>query len=248
MLDDSRRHRVFDRENVRTTWRGGNVWRDDNLAEVNVTEKTPPPKEAVGKSSTDGRYIQIPLPNHALFTVFNGRGGSFTAEYASRNLLRVLTRSSTFCEYAEKCNAREEYLKGLKEKSDDESTPKAEGSTEEGESKKQKSESDFGFGRAEYDHELMTLLEHSLRDAFVDLDAEILREVQGEEVPDANSAYGAGYDLSWHSLGGCLGHLQGRGYEGGVQGVGALARCPLRRSAGRYPMTTRTPEPRPCAS
>ena len=53
----------------------------------------------------------------------------------------------------------------------------------------------------------MTLLEHSLRDAFLNLDAEILREVRGEKCEDANMPYGAGYDLSQHSLQGCVGHL-----------------------------------------
>ena len=61
--------------------------------------------------------------------------------------------------------------------------------------------------RATYDHELMTLLEHSLRDAFMDLDKEILCQVRGDDVENANMAYGEGYDLSLHSLEGCVGHL-----------------------------------------
>ena len=83
--------------------------------EVNVTEKTPAKAKSPDSStSNNGKYIQIPLPNHSLFAVFDGHGGSFAAEYASRNLLRVLCRSNTFCEYAEKWRGREDYFTGLK--------------------------------------------------------------------------------------------------------------------------------------
>jgi len=222
--------------------------------EVNVTEKTP----AKAKSSPDsdstsnnGKYIQIPLPNHSLFAVFDGHGGSFAAEYASRNLLRVLCRSTTFCEYAEKWRGREDYFAGLKASSGDDDDDKAADKETPGkldDNKLQKrgrdsdekvkqikeqvrkhldggkaavnntastttsssntsNNGDADFARATYDHELMTLLEHSLRDAFLNLDAEILREVRGEKCEDANMPYAAGYDLSQHSLQGCVGHL-----------------------------------------
>ena len=46
---------------------------------------------------------------------------------------------------------------------------------------------------AAYDQELLTLLEYALRDAFCDVDAEILRQVRGMGNPDANQAYGMGY-------------------------------------------------------
>ena len=55
------------------------------------------------------------------------------------------------------------------------------------------SNSNSEMTKAAYDHELMTLLEHALRDAFCDVDAEILREVQGKGNPDANVVYGEGY-------------------------------------------------------
>ncbi|EED88239.1 predicted protein, partial [Thalassiosira pseudonana CCMP1335] len=52
----------------------------------------------------------IPLPNHSLFAVFDGHGGSFAAEYAAKNLLRVLCRQGAFCRYAE--NAADNVLSG----------------------------------------------------------------------------------------------------------------------------------------
>ncbi len=60
-------------------------------------------------------YERIPLPNHALFAVFDGHGGKFAAEYASLNLLRVLCRSSTFVEYAEKWSGRKGHLAKVRE-------------------------------------------------------------------------------------------------------------------------------------
>eukprot|EP00804_Cyclotella_cryptica_P002389 CCRYP_004091-RB/>CCRYP_004091-RB protein AED:0.04 eAED:0.04 QI:951/1/1/1/1/1/2/264/406 len=58
--------------------------------------------------------------------------------------------------------------------------------------------------KAAYDQELMTLLEYALRDAFCDVDAEILREVRGLGNADANTPYGHGYCL--HEVDG-VGHL-----------------------------------------
>ena len=57
--------------------------------------------------------------------------------------------------------------------------------------------------KAAYDQELMTLLEYALRDAFCDVDAEILREMRGLGNVDANTPYGRGY---------CLNEVQGVGH------------------------------------
>ena len=272
----------------------------DNKTIVSVTENKTTPrkkKEEVATATTttttttttsiDDKYVQIPLPNHALFAVFDGHGGSFAAEYASRNLLRVLTRSSSFIEYAEKWRGRDTYLLGLKERlslEDDKktttttTTAKADtkGAKEEGEvatpekevimddkqrlqmlkkrglesdekvkqikeqvrkhfdgerldvtnlnnenndsaaastssvinnNEEEENNTEYQYAQATYDHELMTLLENSLRNAFMDIDAEILREVRGEKVDGANVPYGVGYDLSRHSLEKCVGHL-----------------------------------------
>eukprot|EP00571_Detonula_confervacea_P007758 CAMPEP_0172325312 /NCGR_PEP_ID=MMETSP1058-20130122/53682_1 /TAXON_ID=83371 /ORGANISM="Detonula confervacea, Strain CCMP 353" /LENGTH=459 /DNA_ID=CAMNT_0013041825 /DNA_START=329 /DNA_END=1705 /DNA_ORIENTATION=+ len=253
--------------------------------EVNVTTTTTATTTTTSSNNNSDNkvYTQIPLPNHALFACFDGHGGKFAAEYASRNLLRVLCRSELFCQYADKCRGRDVYLDGVRDKlklldvNKDSTTPSAttattatttaesdnkkrlqqlkkrghdsdekvrqikervrkhmDGENEDdtamdGESNKTSTASasaststssapsssnsnvdentEFQYAQATYDHELMTLLEHSLRDAFIDLDTEILREVRGDKVPDANTPYGEGYDLSMHTLQGCVGHL-----------------------------------------
>ena len=192
---------------------------EEGGAKVSVTDKTPvgSANATIANSSHDGKnYVKIALPNHSLFAVFDGHGGSFAAEYAARNLLRVLTRDPNFCEYAEKWRGRDTYRDKWKERN-------AVASVASGENHKRGRDSDekavdisttaatvdplpsninhtLEFALATYDQELMILLEQSLRDAFMDLDAEILRAVRGEQVSEANLPYGVGYDLSQHSL------------------------------------------------
>lgn len=233
-------------------------------------------------------YERIPLPNHALFAVFDGHGGKFAAEYASLNLLRVLCRSSTFVEYAVRWSGRKGHLAKVREGLISASISKRSSSTmtaEEEESrgvgfgattsggddggnndatsrnvpptttstkgeeedateksdrlrlqqlKKRGHDSDekvraikeqvkrhfaadavfdgddiddmeqnskYQYAQATYDRELMVLLERSMRDAFLDLDAEILGEVRGDcRVEDANVPYALGHHHSdFHS-------------------------------------------------
>lgn len=78
---------------------------------------------------------------------------------------------------------------------------------------------------AAHDRHLMSLIESSLRDAFLDLDAEMLAEMRGDDSPgrakDANTPYGAGYELD--KLLGYAGTTVRLGEDGGEShGVGHL--------------------------
>eukprot|EP00560_Eucampia_antarctica_P001187 CAMPEP_0197833176 /NCGR_PEP_ID=MMETSP1437-20131217/18097_1 /TAXON_ID=49252 ORGANISM="Eucampia antarctica, Strain CCMP1452" /NCGR_SAMPLE_ID=MMETSP1437 /ASSEMBLY_ACC=CAM_ASM_001096 /LENGTH=480 /DNA_ID=CAMNT_0043437065 /DNA_START=122 /DNA_END=1564 /DNA_ORIENTATION=+ len=63
----------------------------------NDEESTTVKSNAVTPSS---QWTQIPVPNHSLYAVFDGHGGSFAAEYAGRNFCRVLSRTTHFIQYA----------------------------------------------------------------------------------------------------------------------------------------------------
>lgn len=261
---------------------------DDSKTEVNVTEKTPT-KSSSTTSTSNKTYKQIPIPNHSLFAVFDGHGGSFAAEYASRNMLRVLCRTPSFVEYAEKWQGRNDYLVGLRDKlsldtkqttaTTKETPPKevlndkqrlqmlkkrglesdekvkqikeqvrkhfdgekldvtnittnnttaaattTEDSKMDDNNDPMENNTEYQYAQATYDHELMTLLEHALRDAFINIDKEILREVQGDRVQESNFVYGKDYDISRHGLDGCVGHLPKEASSGSsVPGLGADA-------------------------
>ena len=260
-------------------------------------------------------HERIALPNHSLFAVFDGHGGKFAAEYAARNLLRVLCRSDTFVQYAVQFTEREGYLLSVKQRlqqqqeekkdeslvtdnnddaivstkeammvittqgvaaaaaaaatattineideennnnstvipqekldrlrlfqqlkkrghesdekvraikaqvrrhlGDDENddvngavaTPNPNPSNNDIDNNddadadaEMESNSEYQYARATYDRELLTLLEKSLRDAFIDVDAEILGEVRGDSrVQDANIPYGNHENVNNHT-------------------------------------------------
>eukprot|EP00565_Helicotheca_tamesis_P003929 CAMPEP_0185727548 /NCGR_PEP_ID=MMETSP1171-20130828/3202_1 /TAXON_ID=374046 /ORGANISM="Helicotheca tamensis, Strain CCMP826" /LENGTH=265 /DNA_ID=CAMNT_0028396135 /DNA_START=423 /DNA_END=1217 /DNA_ORIENTATION=- len=116
-------------------------------------------------TTTKPKYTKIDLPNHSLYAVFDGHGGTFAAEYAGRNLCRVLSRQPKFVSYA----------KHISKQSEEESNTTAPADPQ---------------ARAAANREGMELLEAALRDAFVDLDMEIIREVQNLGNVDANTPYG----------------------------------------------------------
>ena len=104
---------------------------------------------------------KISLPDHALFAVFDGHGGSYAADYAGINFCRVLSRQPKFVEYAKFVQAR-----SSKEPSDEKSAE-----------------------HAQYLRSGQELLEGALRDAFVACDREILLAIQGTPEPEAHAPY-----------------------------------------------------------
>uniref|UniRef100_A0A7S2U5T7 protein-serine/threonine phosphatase n=2 Tax=Attheya septentrionalis TaxID=420275 RepID=A0A7S2U5T7_9STRA len=111
-------------------------------------------------------YTQISIPGHSLYAVFDGHGGSFAAEYAGRNMCRVISRQLGFVEYGKWVQAR----------------PTTEPTMTDDKEKEK------------YIRGGLALLEGSLRDAFIQIDREIMREVQGFGNEDANMHYGKNYD------------------------------------------------------
>jgi serine/threonine protein phosphatase PrpC len=117
--------------------------------------------ECPHKSVDEGGFEKINVPDHALFACFDGHGGCFAAEYAGRNLCRVLSRQPKFIRYAKFAQEREKQEQLLKSSAD----------------------------RAHYVRAGMEMLEGALRDAFIDLDREIFRATRGEVEPGANAPY-----------------------------------------------------------
>ena len=151
-------------------------------------------------------YVRIPLRGHSLYAVFDGHGGTFAAEYAGLNLCRVLSRQSKFVQYAKHCRAQDETTatamgatrkNRIKGSSDgDEVDKSGEEDPYEGEDNNASVSTEADAANAVLVERQLAyrrgieLLEGALRDAFVALDREIMMQVKGIDVPDANLPYG----------------------------------------------------------
>lgn len=104
-ITDKETH-VGDGENLKFGLSSMQGWRvhmeDAHIAETNMY------------SLQDGTKTQ--LPGHALFAVFDGHGGTFAAEYAGKNLCRVLSKQPKWNKYASLSLATDKSSKGEKEK------------------------------------------------------------------------------------------------------------------------------------
>lgn len=101
----------------------------------------------------------IPLPGHSLFACFDGHGGTFSADYAGRNFLRILSKQPKFVEYAEAFLSIEDNIN----QNNTTTTTKQ--------------------------SELHLLLEQAFQQAFVETDYEIALAIRGDLHPHANQPY-----------------------------------------------------------
>jgi serine/threonine protein phosphatase PrpC len=118
-----------------------------------------------GQSRT--KYNRLDLPQHSLFAVYDGHGGKFAAEYAGLNFVRVLARQAAFVQYAH-------FVNDLAARDASNASASA-GTGTEGQS----AGADTPQEKAESNRKGRELLETALKDAFLDIDREIWREVQG---------------------------------------------------------------------
>lgn len=117
-------------------------------------------------SSPQSGYQRIQLPGHALFAVFDGHGGSFAANYSGSNMCRILSRQRMFVKYARYVE-EQQTKRGIFSSSS--VTPQE---------------------RAKRNREGQECLEIALRDAFVEMDKEIMREVLGVGNECSDMPYG----------------------------------------------------------
>ena len=114
-----------------------------------------------GEAPAEKTYTHIDLPGHSIFAVFDGHGGTFAAQYAGRNLCRVLSRQPKFVQYAKFMQERAEKEKLLTKSRE----------------------------RVQYITTGLEYIEGALRDAFVELDMEIASALQGSKIPEADTPY-----------------------------------------------------------
>jgi len=142
-------------------------WKDDEMPVVNCNDQ----------------YRRIELPHHSLFAVFDGHGGSFAAEYAGLNFVRVLSRQTAFIEYAhfvkdmEHRNALERSctLGGMKGSDDGYNGNSAMEDCVDQDLNNNMSPQEV----ATLYRKGLELLEVALKDAFLDIDREIWRAMRG---------------------------------------------------------------------
>jgi serine/threonine protein phosphatase PrpC len=120
-------------------------------------------------TANTNQFRKIELPNHSLFAVFDGHGGSFAAQYSGLNFVRVLSRQPSFVQYAH--FVHEQRTRDLMESNNSSSNNNSDSNN---------NNDDFSttpVQQAELDREGRELIERAFKDAFLDLDREIWRIV-----------------------------------------------------------------------
>jgi serine/threonine protein phosphatase PrpC len=129
---------------------------DENLMETMDKNHLPIPLVSAGPAESQNEYLV--LKDHSIFAVFDGHGGDFAAKYAAKHFVRVLTSLTTFQTYARL------YHDCKKQRQGEEDTPKSEQEV------------------TAFKMKLYSLLEQSLRNAFYEIDNELLATCKQPEI------------------------------------------------------------------
>lgn len=133
------------------------------------------------KKAKQEKFRTIELPNHSLFAVFDGHGGSFAAKYAGLNFVRVLSRQPAFVQYAhfvQKQNTRDLMeTAATVDKSSINVTYENNSHSNEDDNNNSNLMDNKTVQQAQLHRQGIELLEQAFRDAFLDLDREIWRVV-----------------------------------------------------------------------
>jgi serine/threonine protein phosphatase PrpC len=113
----------------------------------------------VTNDNNDNNNNKLELPGHSLFAVFDGHGGTYSANYCGTNWLRILSKQEKFVAYAKWYN------------------------------EKQTKDFQNAAEKVQYLRTGIDSLEAALKEAFVEMDQEIAMAIKGNIHPDYNKPY-----------------------------------------------------------
>jgi serine/threonine protein phosphatase PrpC len=89
-----------DEEDEDSAEEGGQMKKARVSSNTNLKEEAAATSPPITPAASKPTYKSIPMPQHSLFAVFDGHGGSFAAHYSGLNFVRVLSRQPSFVKYA----------------------------------------------------------------------------------------------------------------------------------------------------